>query len=386
MVVFRPGDAGGGPALDALLLLGLARVPGSGASLRSIRCINSPAAGCWRCFVLFTTAATKLPSYWLPATPAAALLIGLALQRRDRWLNLAWGSSIVLVLLVAAAFWGAQLWVPLISDPEMPTLADDLLASGLVSRGAMWFSLAALMGAMLWGRDAAVRALSLQLPLLLFHLTTLIPIAGLADRLRQKPVRQAAAELLSHQSPHEPLAMVGRMKPSLHFHTGQVVLYEGRSSGALVNLADRLAQERRQGWRGRPLSEPDASPTVLLVIDQRTSQRPHWQDLQPQQLGRFGIYRVWRLDRSTLSNGVHKHCRRAVCVRTGSSRVQSVSDSAVAEAAAVTEATATPQLDFTVGGRASATGACPHPVDIGTAGMTGPTPLASWASDRASRL
>ena len=286
--------------LTPLLLLGLARMPRQ-RRLPPEQSLHQ-FAGCWllAVFVLFTTAATKLPSYWLPATPAAALLIGLALQRRDRWLNLAWGSSIVLVLLVAAAFWGAQLWVPLISDPEMPTLADDLLASGLVSRGAMWFSLAALMGAMLWGRDAAVRALSLQLPLLLFQVTTLIPIAGLADQLRQKPVRQAAAELLSHQLPHEPLAMVGRMKPSLHFHTGQVVLYEGRSSGALVNLADRLAQERRQGWQGRPLSEPDASPTVLLVIDQRTSQRPHWQDLQPQQLGRFGIYRVWRLDRSTL--------------------------------------------------------------------------------------
>ena len=65
-------------------------------------------AGCWLLAVLllFTTAATKLPSYWLPATPAAALLIGFAVHRRDRWLNLAWASSVALVVMLAAGFWG----------------------------------------------------------------------------------------------------------------------------------------------------------------------------------------------------------------------------------------------------------------------------------------
>ena len=82
--------------------------------------------------------------------------------------------------------------------------------------------------------------------------------------------------MLEQQLPLEPLAMVGRMKPSLHFQTRQVVLFEGRSSGALVNLADRLAHERRRGWQGQPLSSPKASSTVLIVIDTRTSQRPHW--------------------------------------------------------------------------------------------------------------
>jgi len=286
--------------LTPLLLLGLARVPRQ-RRLPPEQSLHQ-FAGCWllAVFVLFTAAATKLPSYWLPATPAAALLIAFALQRRDRWLHLAWISSIALVLLLAAAFWGGQLWVPLIQDPEMPTLANDLLGSGLVSRGAVWFSLAALLGAAFWGRDAAFRLMSLQLPLLLFHVTTLIPIAGLADQLRQKPVRQAAAQLLNHQLPGEPMAMVGRMKPSIHFYVRQVVLYEGRSSGALVNLSDRLAREQRRGWQGWPLGEPDASATVLIVIDQRTSRRSHWRGLQPQRLDRFGIYNVWRLDRSRL--------------------------------------------------------------------------------------
>ena len=164
-----------------------------------------------------------------------------------------------------------------------------------------WAAAAAAISAIsLWGRDAATRVLALQLPLLLFHVTTLLPIAGLADQLRQQPVRQAATDMLKQQRPLEPLAMVGRMKPSLHFYTRQVVLFEGRSSGALVNLADRLAKEQRRGWQGQPTSAPQGSPTVLMVIDTRTSLRSHWQGLQPQKFSRFGIYNVWRVDRERL--------------------------------------------------------------------------------------
>ncbi|KZR63128.1 hypothetical protein [Prochlorococcus sp. MIT 1306] len=44
----------------------------------------------------------------------------------------------------------------------------------------------------------------------------------------------------------------------------------------------------------------EGSSTALVVIDQGTTQRRHWQDLPPELLGKFGIYRVWRLDRRTL--------------------------------------------------------------------------------------
>ena len=54
-------------------------------------------AACWllAVFLFFTTAATKLPSYWLPATPAAALLITLALRRRTRAVTLARGCTLL---------------------------------------------------------------------------------------------------------------------------------------------------------------------------------------------------------------------------------------------------------------------------------------------------
>ena len=111
---------------------------------------------------------------------------------------------------------------PLINDREMPTLAPDLMASGLVFRAA-WFSLAGALAVLLWQRQAVVRLLSVQMALLLFHLTALVPIAELlisSDNCR-------CATLQTRCWPtnaHEPLAMVGAMKPSVHFHTGQVIV------------------------------------------------------------------------------------------------------------------------------------------------------------------
>ena len=287
--------------LTAFLLVGLVRVPrGRPEPQHSLHQF----AACWlmAVFLLFTTAATKLPSYWLPATPASALLVALATLERSRLQRAAWIGSIVLTAALAVGFWCSPLWIPLINDPEMPTLAVDLLGSGLVIRAAVWFSVAALLG---WlclrrGRPAGLGLLSIQASLLLFHLTALVPIAQLADQLRQRPVRQSAALMVDQQRQGEPLAMVGAMKPSLHFFTRQVVLFEGRSDGALVNLSDRLSHEQRQGWSGKPLNTPGASDTVLLVIDSGTAQRKHWQGLDPQRLGQFGIYEIWRLDRQRL--------------------------------------------------------------------------------------
>ena len=263
-------------------------------------------AVCWllAVLILFTSAATKLPSYWLPATPASALLVALATVRRDRLQTVAWWVSLGLTGLLACGFWAASLWVPLINDPEMPSLSVDLLASGYVIQAAIWFSVAAVLGllALVLRRTAALGLLAMQAPLLLFHLTALIPTSELADRLRQVPVRDAAEKMMQTRLADEPLAMVGAMKPSLHFHTGEVILYEGRSDGALVNLADRLTHEQRRGWRGHPLGSEQASETVLLLIDSGTAAQKHWRDLNPTRLGEFGIYEVWRLNRSLLES------------------------------------------------------------------------------------
>jgi 4-amino-4-deoxy-L-arabinose transferase-like glycosyltransferase len=335
-----------------LLLLGLRRALGPWP-LRSV----PPAvslhrfAACWLLAVLafFTIAATKLPSYWLPATPAAGLLILLAAGggaaasasevgareagRRglggpelggsahagselggpgpggaalggsssgrvpDRALERAWSLSLALCALLGVAYLAGPLWVPLIQDPELATLPAGILASGRLPLAAACYLLAASLG-WCWRRGPwPLPLLLLQLPLVAFVPLVLLPLWTLGDQLRGAPVR-AMAEAVRHQArPGEPVAMVGILKPSLHYYSRRVVLYEGTPPEGPINLADRLRRERRAGQLPSSAAQ---QPTVMLVIDAATAALPHWRGLGTTELARSGLYRLWRVDRRRL--------------------------------------------------------------------------------------
>ena len=360
-----------------LLLLGLRRALGPWP-LRSV----PPAvslhrfAACWLLAVLafFTIAATKLPSYWLPATPAAGLLILLAAgggaaasasevgareaghrglggsgaggagsggaalagmdpggqvldgpklggsalagsalggpgpggaalggfapgRARDRALERAWTMSLALCALLGLAYLVGPLWVPLIQDPELPTLPAGILASGRLPLAGACYLLAASLG--WWWRRVPwpLPLLLFQLPLVAFVPLVLLPLWHLGDQLRGAPVR-AMAEAVRHQArPGEPVAMVGILKPSLHYYSRRVVLYEGTPPEGPINLSDRLQRERRVGQLPSTAAQ---QPTVLLVIDGTTAALPHWRGLGTTELARSGLYRLWRVDRRRL--------------------------------------------------------------------------------------
>ena len=286
-----------------LLLLGLGRHLLGGA--RPPDQSLGRLAACWLLVVLvfFTTAATKLPSYWIPATPAAGVLIALAAcsppqgGRQRQLLRLAWGLSLALAAAIALGLALAPRWFGVVSDPEMPTLAAAVLASGHLQWAALCWGLAALLPLLLLRAGGPGRLLALQLPLVAFAVVALQPLWALGDRLRGEPVRQMAAAAAAQRRPQESLAMVGILKPSLHYYSRRVVLYEGNEPTDLANLADRLQRERR---RGQEPSTARQQPTVLVVIDARTAALPHWQGLAPVPLAQAGLYRLWRLDRSAL--------------------------------------------------------------------------------------
>jgi len=296
-----------------LLLLGLARALGPLRWGRwPARPLEAPLSlgrfcACWLLAVLlfFTAASTKLPSYWLPAVPAGAVLIALtssgSLARGDgegarasRW---AWRATLLLTALIAAVFFAGPQLVPLIRDPELPTLPAELIREGRLPLAGLCWLAAALLGWAVSRAGHPARMVALQLPLVLFVPLALLPSWALGDRLRGQPVRAMAASIARQTHPGEPLAMVGILKPSLHYYSRRVVIYEGIQPGALRNLSDRLSHERR---RGQWPSPPGAQPTVLVVIDQQTAQAPHWRDLEPVELERAGLYRLWRLDRRRL--------------------------------------------------------------------------------------
>ena len=292
-----------------LLLLSLRRV------LREVRTpLAEPFslgrfAAAWLLAVLlfFSLSATKLPSYWLVATPAAALLVSLAPStarepgfggapglRSPRGLRLAMAASSALLVLVSAALALAPQWLPLITDPTLPGIAAAVGRRPWLNLGAAVTLAAALLLSGLATNRPMARLLQSQTALLLLVPLVLLPVWQIGDQLRGAPIRQLAAIARAERSAGEPLAMVGLIKPSLHFYSQSTVLFEGRSPYALVNLADRLRAESRPGLRP---SSADRQPTLLLVIDSATANKDHWRNMKGRELAQAGPYRLWRLDR-----------------------------------------------------------------------------------------
>jgi 4-amino-4-deoxy-L-arabinose transferase-like glycosyltransferase len=287
-----------------LLLLGLKRALRSRAPLPP-ECSLARFAACWLLVVLvfFSISATKLPSYALPATPAAALLVALAASQHladaGRGTRSALSGSAVLLLLLAAILAAAPLWVPWIVDPSVPDLPTALLRGPWFALGATIALAAALLAGGIASGQPARRLLQSQLVLFLLVPLLLLPLAQQLDQLRGAPIRELAAAATRQRQPGESLAMVGLMKPSLHFYSGATVIYEGRSPSAQRNLADRLRHEQRPQLLP---STSERQPTVLVVIDRTTANRPHWLGWQGRELAASGPYRLLRLERAWLEH------------------------------------------------------------------------------------
>jgi 4-amino-4-deoxy-L-arabinose transferase-like glycosyltransferase len=274
-------------------------------------------AAAWLLAVLafFTLSATKLPSYWLVATPAAALLVALAIPpspgepivtrvgRFPEGNQLILLSSVGLLFMISGGLAASPLWLAQIRDPTLPGLQEALNNSPTLRLGSAIALLAGLLLAGWGSRRASLRLLQSQVVLLLLVPLMLLPLWQIGDQLRGVPLRTLAAVAVQQRGEREALAMVGMRQPSVHFYSRSTVIFEGRSATALVNLADRLEHESRPGLH------PTASggqPSVLVMIDNQTASKPHWQGWDGRELAVAGAYRLWRVDRSWLEERAKK--------------------------------------------------------------------------------
>ena len=308
---------GAGPQLPMALhgaWIGLTRSSNRAAapedSLRSF-------AACWLLVVVvfFTMAATKLPSYVLPAMPAVGLLVGLSAgdwqgartraqswgersSRAERSWGVAW-SSIALTAAVGAGLATQGLWLPGLDPvltqafPDTPTLAADLQATGVLFHFGLIWLVAAGLTALALARRWWGWLLTLQLALVLWVLVALLPLGSLVDHLRQEPLRLMGQVVLEQGRADEPLLMVGFNKPSLHFYARRLVRDEGSSPQHLARLVSC------QDWGG-------SADTMLVALDARVAAQPHWQRLQGTTMAKAGVYELRRLSRQELEAAVEQ--------------------------------------------------------------------------------
>ena len=272
-----------------LLLLGLWRaLVGRQVSLASF-------AACWLLAVmlLFSFSATKLPSYWLPATPAAAILAALALAQRDpctRWaLRLsAFISFACAIALVFTPFWLAQ-----IRDPDLVPLPQLVERSALVPLAVVLLLSGSLL-VLWWSRPAARCSvfrpmLALQLSWLLLVPAVFWPLLRLGDSLRSQPIRVLALQIRRLQAFPRPIAMLGVIRPSVHFYSEAPVAYEGTSAQSLVNLNHRLQADPR-------VRVQQDQPRILVLAPLSLPESKHWAPLLSPLLQRQGRFGMWWLD------------------------------------------------------------------------------------------
>jgi len=258
---------------------------------------------CWLISVLifFSISATKLPSYWLPAIPAAAILIShsfISLKNSKKNYLYLWIPSIFILFGISLVFFFSNSWLILINDPEMPNLASELISSGIIFKAKLFFSFFALFAITLVSLKSKNIFLYLQFLLLIGQFFLMSPIRKLADTSRQLPLRNISKLISDTREGRETLAMVGIRKPSLHYYSRQIVFYESNTKEGLINLSDRLENDRRYNYEDQPNYD---YKSLLVVIDDYSSAKLHWSNINHQKLGKFGIYNLWRIQKSDLN-------------------------------------------------------------------------------------
>ncbi len=258
---------------------------------------------CWLTSVLifFSISATKLPSYWLPAIPAAAILISnsfINLENSNKIYSCLWIFNILILFGFSMAFFFSNIWLGLINDPEMPNLVSELISSGIIFRAKLFFSLFTLLSIILFCIKSNRILVYSQILLLIGQSFLMSPIRKLADTSRQLPLRNISKLILDVREGQETLAMIGIRKPSLHYYSRQIVFYEPNTKEGLINLSERLNTDRRENYEDQPDYEFNS---LLVVIDEYSSRAQHWSNINHQKLGEYGIYNLWRIQKNDLN-------------------------------------------------------------------------------------
>ncbi len=258
---------------------------------------------CWltSVFIFFSISATKLPSYWLPAIPATAILISnsfINLKNLNKAYSYLWILNILFLFGVSIAFFFSNIWLNAINDPEMPNLASELLSSGLIFKAKLFFSSFTVFAIILFSLKSKNILLYLQISLLIGQSYLMFPIRKLADTSRQLPLRNIAQLILNIREKQETLAMIGIRKPSLHYYSRQIVFYEPNTEEGLINLSERLSYDKRKNYEDQPNYK---HKSLLVVIDDYSSQKSHWLNISHEKLGEYGIYNLWRIQKNDLN-------------------------------------------------------------------------------------
>lgn len=255
--------------------------------------------------LFFTASATKLPSYWLPAVPATALILAFDCGRQGTVRRNFLRSGMIISFALGLTAWLAPLWLPWIDDPDLISLPQRLsalhlpLVVGLILCGGV--ALAWLLQH--FSKKPVWSVLLLQCSWLLLVPLAYLPMLRLGDALRSAPLRHLALLVRSNNADHAPVVALGAPKPSLHFYTQMPVAYEGASAQAMVNLNHRLKHDPR-------VRVPSNVQSVLLIAPLSIGASKLWRPLLDKPVHHAGRYGLWHVPLTRLDQRASKIAER----------------------------------------------------------------------------
>ncbi len=206
-------------------------------------------------FGFFTISATKLPSYILPAIPAAVIIM--ALLWKDAWTEKSLGSdhkwafifSTLFYLIFLSALSVASLFVPQFVDnnPLTPELSQNVQASGLALNSCIVWGIASVVSLFLIFFPRLWRWLwvSGMIGFCCFILFFTLPLMEIFDVHSQLPLRKISQTIVSIRQPQENLLMVGFKRPSVVFYAQTPVKFFYGAEDYLKDLETRKQEKEK---------------------------------------------------------------------------------------------------------------------------------------------
>lgn len=187
-------------------------------------------------FALFSAAGTKLPSYVAPALPGLALLVGALLalppRERDRPLAAAFGATLALVALLAAAFAllpeatsRASGWLGARAERQ-PGLAAGLALGPWPALAALALAAGGASAAFSWRARRRAALAALAVGAVCAYTIAFQGILPRVDAQLAAPLRRLAVDAAALVPPGRPIAMLGlRHRASVCFSSGRATVY-----------------------------------------------------------------------------------------------------------------------------------------------------------------
>lgn len=235
-------------------------------------------------FGFFTISVTKLPSYLLPAIPAAAILVALIWTGpvfeppQSQWaLRLSAGLNALMFFILAVVLLAGTRWI------KPAVLRQSLESAGVL----VWGSVVALLtagaiGVLLWRYTRWIWLVNV-IAILTLAIVSLMPAMFLVDAERQLPLRQLSQVAGQVKQTHEPILSLGFEMPSVAFYTQQRIKFIG-----VENVSTYLRQRR-------------SLPSILVLGEQDDIAALSLQPHQYQTIAAVNRYRLIRVPQAKFS-------------------------------------------------------------------------------------